>query len=56
MKNSLKYLGLLFIILGVATLSYYASQSIINNLYLIIAGGLIIGGLSLYILLNRIID
>ncbi|GAO28209.1 hypothetical protein [Geofilum rubicundum] len=56
MKELLKYLGLFLILAGVVVLGFYAFASMISNLFLIIAALLLVGGLALYILFNRIFD
>jgi hypothetical protein len=56
MKELLKYLGLFLILTGVVVLGIYAFASMVSNLLLIIAGLLLVGGVALYILFNRIFD
>jgi drug/metabolite transporter (DMT)-like permease len=56
MKDLLKYLGIFLILIGVVILGFYAFQSMINNLLLVIAGLFLVGGLVLYIIFNRIFD
>jgi len=56
MKELLKYLGVLLILTGVVILSFYAFKGMINNLLLVVAGLLLVGGLLLYIIFNRIYD
>lgn len=56
MKELLKYLGVILILTGVVILSFYAFQGLNNNLYLVVAGLFLVGGLLLYILFNRIFD
>ncbi len=56
MKDLLKYLGIFLVLLGVVILGIYAFQSMINNVLLVVAGLFLVGGVSLYIIFNRIFD
>ncbi len=56
MKDLLKYLGVIFILIGVVILSIYAYQSMISNTRLVSAGLFLIGGLALHIGFNKIFN
>ncbi len=56
MKDLLKYLGVLLILIGVVILGIYAFQSMINNVLLVVAGLFLVGGVAAYIVFNRIYD
>lgn len=56
LKGLLSYLGLVILIGGVAFLSYIVYTQIQTNLTLGISAGLIVGGLILYILLNKSVN
>jgi len=56
MKDLLKRFGLLFVLAGVIVLAYSEFSKIESNGLLILSGGLIVGGLVVYIILNTIIE
>lgn len=56
MNAFLKRFGLLFVIVGVVILAYSEIQKLESNALLIWSGGLIVGGLLLYIIMNTIIE
>ena len=56
MNQFMKNLGILVIILGACVLGYYMLVAHHGNGILISAGVLMIGGIALYIILNRIFD
>jgi predicted transporter len=56
MKMLFKRFGILFVIAGVIILAYSEFSRLENNSLLILSGGLIVGGLLLYIILNNILD
>jgi multisubunit Na+/H+ antiporter MnhG subunit len=56
MNTFLKNFGIILIVLGVAVLSFYVMNNPTSNAPLAFAALLLIGGLSVHIILNRIID
>ncbi len=56
MKAFLQRFGLLFVVAGVAILAYSEFQKLESNALLVWSGGLIVGGLLLYIIMNTIIE
>lgn len=56
MNEFLKYLGVLLILIGVGVLGWYSYQNPTENAMLIAATLLLVGGLALHIILNRILD
>ncbi len=56
MNQFLKNLGILVVILGAALLGYYMSVAQHGNGILVAAGVLMVGGIALHIILNRIFE
>ncbi|WP_158522749.1 hypothetical protein [Geofilum rhodophaeum] len=56
MNDFIKYLGVLLILIGVGVLGWYSIQNPTGNALLIAATLLLVGGLALHIILNRILD
>lgn len=56
MNLFLKNLGILVVILGACLLGYYMSIAHHGNGILIAAGVMMIGGIALHVILNRIFD
>jgi len=58
MNELIKYFGVILIIIAVGILGYYASEGgmIRSNTLLVTSLVLMIGGLVLHIILNRILD
>ncbi len=56
MKEFVKSLGMLVILVAVGILIYYFANKLINNTYLAIAGLLLVGGIAVHIIANRAID
>ena len=56
MKELLKRIGVVFIIVGVVVLGYSEFSGVESNKILIVSGGLIFGGFLLYVILNNILD
>ena len=56
MKVLFKRLGILFVIVGVIILAYSEFTKAESNSLLVISGGLIVGGLAVYIILNNLIE
>ena len=56
MKLLLKRLGILFVIIGVIILAISEFSNIESNNMLIWSGGLIIGGLIVYLVINNIVE
>ena len=56
MKMLLKRSGILFVIVGVIILAISEFSKAENNTLLIVSGGLIVGGLIFYILINNILE
>jgi putative effector of murein hydrolase LrgA (UPF0299 family) len=56
MKMLLKRLGILFVIAGVIILAYSELSKMETNSLLIVSGGLIVGGLIVYIIFNNIFE
>jgi putative effector of murein hydrolase LrgA (UPF0299 family) len=56
MNGLLKRFGLLFVLAGVIVLAYSEFSKHESNGLLILSGGLIVGGLVVYIILNTIIE
>lgn len=44
------------ILIGVVILAIYAFENSVNNTLLVISGLLLVGGLAIHIILNKIID
>jgi multisubunit Na+/H+ antiporter MnhG subunit len=56
MNQLLKNLGVLLILIAVFILSYYMVESPVENTLLVVAGLLILTGLSAHIILNRSLE
>lgn len=56
MKMLFKRFGILIVIAGVIILTYSQISKLENNSLLVLSGGLIVGGLILYIILNKIVE
>ncbi|UCG28886.1 MAG: hypothetical protein JSV24_05865 [Bacteroidales bacterium] len=56
MKEVVKRIGIVFIVAGIVILGYSEFSGIESNKLLIISGGLIFGGLVVYVILNNILD
>ncbi len=56
MKEFIKSLGMLIILVAVGILIYYFANNLINNTYLAVAGFLLISGIAVHIIVNRAID
>ena len=56
MNDILKNFGIILIIIGVGILGYYAANHITSNTPLITAFILMVGGMVLHIVLNRVLD
>jgi len=56
MKLLLKRLGIIFVIAGVIILAVSEFSRIESNNLLIWSGGLIIGGLVIYLIINNIVE
>lgn len=56
MNQFLKYSGVLLILFGVIILGIYAYRSLVSNTLLIVSALLLIGGLAIHIILNKILD
>ncbi len=58
MNELIKYFGVILVIIGVGVLGYYASEGgmIASNTLLVTALVLMIGGMVVHIILNRILD
>ena len=56
MNGLLKRFGLLFVLAGIIVLAYSEFSKLESNGLLILSGGLIVGGLVIYIILNTIIE
>lgn len=56
MKNILKYLGILIMLVGVVILAFYHFGSYAGNGLLIAAGACVLVGLFAHIIINRYID
>lgn len=56
MKMFFKRFGILIVIAGVIILAYSEFSKLENNSMLILSGGLIVGGLIVYIVLNNILE
>ncbi|MDG5799149.1 hypothetical protein QA597_02095 [Marinilabiliaceae bacterium ANBcel2] len=56
LKELLKYLGIIFMIIGVAILGYYIFNNLINNGLLILAGALMVGGVAVHVIMTRILE
>lgn len=56
MKALLKMVGLVLGIIGVILLAFSEISKMENNGLLILSGGLIIGGLVVYIVLNNLVE
>lgn len=56
MNGLLKRFGLLFVLAGIIVLAYSEFSKLESNGLLILSGGLIVGGLVIYIIFNTIIE
>lgn len=56
MNQFLKYFGIILITLGVGVLGYYAMKTPVSNAPLIFSALLLICGVAVHIIINRIID
>jgi hypothetical protein len=56
MRLLIKRLGILFVIIGVILLAVSEFSSMESNNMLIWSGGLIIGGLVVYLVINNIVE
>ena len=56
MKEFIKSLGMLILLIAVGILIYYFANDLINNTYLAIAGFLLLGGIAVHIIVNRTMD
>jgi len=56
MNVFLKNFGIILIILGVVVLGFYSLEPSTSNAPLIFAAGLMIGGIAVHVILNRIIE
>ncbi len=56
MKALLKRLGIVFVIIGVIVLAISEFTKTESNTMLLLSGGLIVGGLVVYIIINNIIE
>jgi hypothetical protein len=56
MNDLIKYTGVILILIGVGILGYYGINHLTSNTPLVSAMGLMIGGMVLHIILNRIYD
>ncbi len=56
MKELLKRIGIVFIIVGIVILGYSEFSGVESNKLLILSGGLVFGGFLVYVILNNILD
>lgn len=56
MNTFLKNFGILLIILGVVILGVYTINTPVSNLPLVFSGLLMIGGIAVHVVINRIMD
>jgi len=56
MNQLLKYLGVFMILIAVVILSLYVYENAVSNTLLIVSGLFLIGGLAVYIILNKIME
>lgn len=56
MNDVIKNFGITLIIIGVIILGYYAANHITSNTPLVVSFILMVGGMVLHIILNRILD
>ncbi len=56
MKELIKRIGIVFIVVGIVILGYSEFSGVESNKLLIISGGLIFGGFLVYVVLNNILD
>lgn len=56
MKALLKRLGVIFVVIGVIVLAITEFSKTESNTMLLLSGGLIIGGLVVYIIINSIVE
>ncbi|MFW6327974.1 MAG: hypothetical protein ACOC2F_06635 [Bacteroidota bacterium] len=56
MQNFLRNLGLFLILAGFILLVVSVIQGMTTNTLLLVSGSLVVGGLLLYIILNRVIE
>ncbi|WP_430812138.1 MULTISPECIES: hypothetical protein [unclassified Carboxylicivirga] len=56
MNTFLKNFGILLIIAGVVVLAVYAMNPIVSNTPLALAALLLIGGIAVHIILNRVLE
>ncbi len=56
MNDFLKYAGVVLILLGVVLLGVYAFKNMISNTLLVVSALLLIGGVAIHVILNRIFE
>lgn len=56
MKELLKRIGIVFIIIGIVVLGYSELAGMESNKLLMVSGGLVFGGFLVYVILNNILD
>ncbi len=56
MNQLLKYLGVFMILIAVVILGLYMYENAVSNTLLIVSGLLLIGGLAVYVILNKITE
>jgi hypothetical protein len=56
MRNFIKHLGVVVILLGVILLGIYAFLGLISNTVLVIAALLLLGGVAAHIILNKVFE
>ncbi|WP_157363793.1 hypothetical protein [Alkaliflexus imshenetskii] len=56
MNEFLKYAGVVLVLLGVVLLGVYAFQNMVSNTLLVVSALLLIGGVAMHVILNRIFE
>jgi membrane protein YdbS with pleckstrin-like domain len=56
MNELIKYFGVILVIIGAGVLGYYAANHITSNSPLVAALLLMVGGMVVHIVLNRVLD
>jgi len=56
MKELLKRIGIVLIVVGIVILGYSEFSGVESNKLLILSGGLVFGGFLVYVILNNILD
>ncbi len=56
MKYLLRNLGVIFMLVAVVLLFIYATQGMVTNSYLVISGLLLLAGVAVYVIMQRVME